>query len=74
MDEAYIDFGGASAPPPLEKYDNLLVVQTFFQVPPMAGMRIGYAFGSPLLIKYMNDGKYSYNSYTLNAALFAARS
>ena len=34
-------------------------------------MRIGYAFGSPLLIKYMNDVKYSYNSYTLNAAALA---
>ncbi len=71
VDEAYIDFGGASALPLLEKYDNLLVVQTFSKSRSMAGMRIGYAFGSPLLIKYMNDVKYSYNSYTLNAAALA---
>lgn len=71
VDEAYIDFGGESALPLIEKYDNLLVVQTFSKSRSMAGMRIGYAFGSPLLIKYMNDVKYSYNSYTLNAAALA---
>ena len=71
VDEAYIDFGGESALPLLETYDNLLVVQTFSKSRSMAGMRIGYAFGSPLLIKYMNDVKYSYNSYTLNAAALA---
>jgi histidinol-phosphate aminotransferase len=32
----------------------------------MAGMRIGYAIGNPLLIKYLNDAKYSFNSYTMN--------
>ena len=32
----------------------------------MAGLRIGYAMGNPKLIKYLNDVKYSYNSYTMN--------
>ena len=32
----------------------------------MAGMRIGYAFGSEKLIHYLNDAKYSFNSYTMN--------
>lgn len=66
VDEAYIDFGGISAIPLLDKYDNLLVVQTFSKSRSMAGMRIGYALGSPQLIKYLNDVKYSVNSYTLN--------
>ena len=33
----------------------------------MAGMRIGYAFGNADLIKALNDVKFSYNSYTMNA-------
>lgn len=66
IDEAYIDFGGESCLPLIEKYDNLLVVQTFSKSRSMAGMRIGYAFGSEKLIKYLNDVKFSVNSYTMN--------
>jgi histidinol-phosphate aminotransferase len=66
IDEAYIDFAGASAIELIERYDNLLVVQTFSKSRSMAGMRIGYAMGQPELIKAMNDVKYSINSYTMN--------
>ncbi|MBB2181937.1 histidinol-phosphate transaminase [Lachnospiraceae bacterium MD1] len=72
LDEAYIDFGGASALPLIEKYDNLLVVQTFSKSRSMAGMRIGYAMGNPELIKAMNDVKYSINSYTMNRTAILA--
>ena len=34
----------------------------------MAGLRVGYAFGSETLIKALKDVKFSYNSYTLNVA------
>lgn len=68
VDEAYIDFGGTSALPLIDKYDNLLVVQTFSKSRSMAGMRIGYAMGQPALIRYLNDVKYSVNSYTMNMA------
>ncbi len=68
VDEAYIDFGGTSALPLIDKYDNLLVVQTFSKSRNMAGMRIGYAMGQPKLIRYLNDVKYSVNSYTMNTA------
>lgn len=68
VDEAYIDFGGTSCLPLIHKYDNLLVVQTFSKSRAMAGMRIGYAMGDRRLIKYLNDVKYSVNSYTLNYA------
>lgn len=67
VDEAYIDFGGTSALPLIDKYDNVLVVQTFSKSRSMAGMRIGYAMAQPELIKYLNDVKYSFNSYTLNS-------
>lgn len=66
VDEAYIDFGGSSAIELINEFDNLLVVQTFSKSRSMAGMRIGYAMGNPILIKALNDVKYSYNSYTMN--------
>lgn len=71
VDEAYIDFGGVSALPLIERYDNLLVVQTFSKSRSMAGMRIGYAMGNPKLIRYINDVKYSFNSYTMNQTALA---
>lgn len=71
VDEAYIDFGGKSAVGLIEKYDNLLVVQTYSKSRSMAGMRIGFAMGSAKLIKAMNDVKFSVNSYTMNATSLA---
>lgn len=66
IDEAYIDFGGESCLSLIDKYENLLVVQTFSKSRSMAGMRIGFAMGSEKLIGYMNDVKFSINSYTMN--------
>ncbi len=66
VDEAYIDFGGKSAYELIDKYDNLLVVQTYSKSRSMAGMRIGFAMGNERLIKALNDVKFSYNSYTMN--------
>ena len=66
VDEACIDFAGKSAMELIDRYDNLIVVQTFSKARSMAGMRIGYAISNPTLIKYLNDAKYSFNSYTMN--------
>ena len=68
VDEAYIDFGGETVLDLIDKYENLLVVRTFSKSRALAGMRVGYAFGSETLIKALKDVKFSYNSYTLNVA------
>ncbi len=72
VDEAYIDFGGESALPLLEKYENLLVVQTCSKSRAMAGMRIGFAFGREKLIGYLSDCRFSFNSYPMNRPALAA--
>lgn len=65
VDEAYIDFGGETALPLLEKYDNLLIVRTYSKSRSLAGMRIGFAVGHPDAIRAMTDVKESINSYTM---------
>ena len=71
IDEAYVDFGGESVLPLIDKYDNLLVVRTYSKSRSMAGMRIGYAMGNPALIQAMKDVKESINSYTMNKRAFS---
>ena len=66
VDEAYVDFGGKSCLPFIDKYENLLVVQTFSKSRALAGLRIGVAFGSKKLIDYLKAVKFSFNSYTMN--------
>ena len=71
VDEAYIDFGGESALPLIDKYDNLLIVQTGSKSRALAGLRVGWAFGSKMLIDALKAVKYSFNSYTMNRAAIA---
>ncbi len=66
VDEAYVDFGGRSMIPLVDKYDNLMVVQTFSKSRAMAGMRIGFAIANEKMIGYLKDVKFSFNSYTMN--------
>ena len=66
VDEAYVDFGAESALPLVHKYDNVIITQTFSKSRSLAGLRIGYAMAAPGTIRYLNDVKYSFNSYTMN--------
>ncbi len=67
IDEAYVDFGCESAIPLIEKYNNLVVVQTFSKSRSLAGLRVGAAFASKELISILEAVKNSYNSYTLDS-------
>lgn len=67
IDEAYADFGKYSAVELIDKYNNLVVTQTFSKSRSMAGMRVACAFASPYLISYMDAVKDSYNSYPMDS-------
>ncbi|MCU6498365.1 histidinol-phosphate transaminase [Rugamonas sp. A1-17] len=65
IDEAYVDFGGQSAIALLDRYDNLLVIQTLSKSRSLAGLRVGYAVGHPDLIAGLERVKNSFNCYPL---------
>ncbi|HEX5661347.1 MAG TPA: histidinol-phosphate transaminase [Polyangiales bacterium] len=72
VDEAYVDFGAASAIPLVERHENLLVVQTFSKSRSLAGLRVGFAVGQPHLIEALVRVKNSFNSYPLDRVAQAA--
>lgn len=66
VDEAYIDFGGESAIALVNRYENLLVVQTLSKSRSLAGLRVGFAIGHEDLINGLERVKNSFNSYPLD--------
>ncbi len=72
IDEAYIDFGGDSATALVDRYPNLLVVQTLSKSRSLAGLRVGFAVGQRDLIDALERVKNSFNSYPLDTLAQAA--
>lgn len=62
VDEAYIDFSDApSWTTQLDRYPNLVVLQTFSKAWGLAALRLGMCFASPDLIAVLNRIKPPYN-------------
>lgn len=66
VDEAYIDFGGQTCVPLIDKYENLVVIQTFSKSRSFAGARLGVALGNKNVISHLYDVKNSFNSYPID--------
>lgn len=73
VDEAYIDFSGTeSACSLIEKYPNVVILQTMSKAFGLAGIRLGMAFGSEDVIQIMNNIKAPYNINKLTAEVAAS--
>ena len=66
VDEAYIAFGADSAVKLIDRYSNLMVVQTLSKSHSLAGLRVGFAMAQASLIDGLIRVKNSFNSYPLD--------
>lgn len=72
VDEAYVDFGGVSCLPLVEKYPNLLIVRTFSKSRSMAGARLGFGIAQEGLIAELETVRNAVNLYSVNRMTQAA--
>lgn len=70
VDEAYMEFGGESSIPLLDRYPNILVMRTFSKAYGLAGLRVGYLLASPEVAAQLKRIKqpFNVNSFSQMAA------
>jgi histidinol-phosphate aminotransferase len=75
VDEAYVEFAGYSVAKDAARRENLLVLRTFSKAFGLAGLRVGYAIGTPKLIEALEHVRapFSVNSLAQVAAIAALR-
>lgn len=71
VDEAYVDFGAQSAAALIPEFPHLLVVQTLSKSRALAGLRVAFALGHPVLVQALERVKDSFNSYPLDRLALA---
>jgi histidinol-phosphate aminotransferase len=69
VDEAYVEFGGSSATPLLQEYDNLLILRSFSKWAGLAGLRLGYLLAALPVVAALGQLR---QPYSINAAVVAA--
>lgn len=75
LDEAYAEFAGVSAVDLAMQVNNLLVIRTMSKAFGLAGLRVGYAIGTPALVRDVEKsrGPYKLNAMAEQVALAALR-
>jgi histidinol-phosphate aminotransferase len=68
VDEAYIEFGGKTALPLVERFPNLVVVRTFSKAFALAGARIGYCLTSADVVEDLRRVRLPYHLSALTQA------
>jgi histidinol-phosphate aminotransferase len=73
LDEAYAEFAGVSSVGLLARHENLLITRTMSKAFGLAGLRIGYAAGSPAIVREVEKsrGPYKVTSLAERAAMAA---
>ena len=73
IDEAYAEFAGRNVVDLLARSDRLLITRTMSKAFGLAGLRVGYAVGSPALVNEVEKsrGPYKVNALAERTALAA---
>lgn len=67
VDEVYFPFGGPTALPLIDRFENLVVLRSFSKAFGLAGIRVGYICGQPALVDYVSKVRTGYETNALSA-------